>query len=109
MGEESTKMEEWQNRVQQDITEIKQRQSENEGRLSKVVSDVHKLEISDQLQDKEINTLKTHLGEIKADTGFIRERMDKDREEQLRQYKNTTWKVVGAILVAGALTFLGLN
>ena len=109
MGEESTKMEEWQNRVQQDITEIKQRQSENEGRLSKVVSDVHKLEISDQLQDKEINTLKTHLGEIKADTGFIRERMDKDREEQLRQYKNTTWKVVGAVLVAGALAFLGLN
>lgn len=106
-GEEE--MEEFKNRVQQDISDIKSRQTENEGRLAKVITDVHKLEVSDQLQNKDIDSLQSQLGEIKSDTGFIRERMDKDREEQLKQYKNMTWKIVGAILVAGILAFFGLQ
>jgi len=106
---EVTDMEEWKEKVTQDINDIRQRQRENETSLNAIRSDVHKLQVSDQLQDKEINSLKETLGEIKDDTNFIRNRMDKDREEQLRQYKQTTWKIVVAIVTAGILAFLGLQ
>lgn len=104
-----TDMEVWKEKVTQDINDIRQRQRENETSLNAIRSDVHKLQVSDQLQDKEINSLKETLGEIKDDTNFIRNRMDKDREEQLRQYKQTTWKIVVAIVTAGILAFLGLQ
>lgn len=106
---EVTDMEVWKEKVTQDINDIRQRQRENETSLNAIRSDVHKLQVSDQLQDKEINSLKETLGEIKDDTNFIRNRMDKDREEQLRQYKQTTWKIVVAIVTAGILAFLGLQ
>ena len=106
---EVTDMEGWKEKVTQDINDIRQRQRENETSLNAIRSDVHKLQVSDQLQDKEINSLKETLGEIKDDTNFIRNRMDKDREEQLRQYKQTTWKIVVAIVTAGILAFLGLQ
>lgn len=102
-------LEEWQHRVQQDISDLRQKQSENEGKLGKVIADVHKLEVSDQLQNKDIDSLQSQLSEIKADTGFIRTRMDSDRDEQLKQYKNMTWKIVGAIIIAGVLAFFGLQ
>lgn len=104
-----TEMEVWKEKVVQDISDIKQRQRENETSLTSLKSDVHKLQITTQLQDKEINTLKDTLKEIKDDTNFIRKRMDKDREEQLKQYKNMTWKIVVAVITAGVLTFLGLQ
>lgn len=104
-----TEMEVWKEKVVQDISDIKQRQRENENSLSTLQSDVHKLQITTQLQDKEINALKDTLKEIKDDTNFIRKRMDKDREEQLKQYKNMTWKIVVAVITAGVLTFLGLQ
>ena len=104
-----TEMEVWKEKVVQDISDIKQRQRENENSLSTLQSDVHKLQITTQLQDKEINALKDTLKEIKDDTNFIRKRMDKDREEQLKQYKNMTWKVVVAVITAGVLAFLGLQ
>ena len=104
-----TEMEVWKEKVVQDINDIRQRQRENETTLTSLKSDVHKLQISDQLQDKEINSLKETLSEIKDDTNFIRNRMDKDREEQLKQYKSTTWKIVAAIVTAGILAFFGLQ
>lgn len=104
-----TEMEVWKEKVVQDISDIKQRQRENENSLSTLQSDVHKLQITTQLQDKEINALKDTLKEIKDDTNFIRKRMDKDREEQLKQYKNMTWKIVVAVITAGVLAFLGLQ
>lgn len=109
MSEDVTEMEVWKERVVQDIADMKQRQRDNENTLSAIKSDVHKLQVSDQLQDKEINSLKETLTEIKDDTNFIRNRMDKDREEQLKQYKNTTRKIVVAIVTAGILAFLGLQ
>ena len=102
-------MEVWKEKVVQDISDIKQRQRENENALTSLRSDVHKLQITTQLQDKEISALKDTLKEIKDDTNFIRKRMDKDREEQLKQYKNMTWKIVAAIITAGILTFFGLQ
>ena len=55
MSEELTNMDVWQNRVQQDITELKQRQRDNESKIGLMEKDIHKLQISDQLQDKEIS------------------------------------------------------
>lgn len=104
-----TEMEVWKEKVVQDISDIKQRQRESETALTSLKSDVHKLQITTQLQDKEINTLKDTLKEIKDDTNFIRKRMDKDREEQLKQYKSMTWKIVAAIVTAVILTFFGLQ
>ena len=106
---EVTEMEVWKENISKDINDIRQRQRENENSLSVLQSDVHKLQVTVQLQDKEIASLKDTLSEIKDDTNFIRNRIDKDREEQLKQYKNLTWKIVGAILVAGILAFLGLQ
>lgn len=108
-AKEVTDMEVWKEKVIQDINDIKQRQRENEAALTSLKSDVHKLQITTQLQDKEISALKDTLKEIKDDTNFIRKRMDQDREEQLKQYKNMTWKIVAAIITAGILAFLGLQ
>lgn len=104
-----TEMEVWKERVSQEIADIKQRQRENEISLSTVKSEIHKLQITVQLQDKEINSLKDTLTEIKDDTNFIRRRIDKDREEQLKQYKNLTWKIVGSVVLAIILIQLGLQ
>lgn len=75
MSEELMNMDVWQNRVQQDITELKQRQRDNETKLSLMEKDIHKLQISDQLQDKEISSLKETLSEIKEDTNWIRRKI----------------------------------
>lgn len=102
-------MEVWKERVSQEIADIKQRQRDNENSLSTVKSDIHKLQVTVQLQDKEISSLKDTLTEIKDDTNFIRGRIDKDREEQLKQYKNLTWKIVGSVVLAIILIQLGLQ
>ena len=108
-AEDVTEMEVWKERVSQEIADIKQRQRENENSLSTVKSDIHKLQVTVQLQDKEISSLKDTLTEIKDDTNFIRGRIDKDREEQLKQYKNLTWKIVGSVVLAIILLQLGLQ
>src|SRR5690606_28406825 len=102
-------MEVWKERVSQEIADIKQRQRDNENSLSTVKSDIHKLQVTVQLQDKEISSLKDTLTEIKDDTNFIRGRIDKDREEQLKQYKNLTWKIIGSVVLAIILIQLGLQ
>lgn len=107
--EDVTEMEVWKEKVAQDISDIKQRQRENETALSSVKSDVHKLQVTVQLQDREINSLKDTLSEIKDDTNFIRRKLDKDKEEQLKQYKNMTWKIVGGVVLAVILVQLGLQ
>lgn len=107
--EDVTEMEVWKERVSQEIADIKQRQRDNENSLSTVKSDIHKLQVTVQLQDKEISSLKDTLTEIKDDTNFIRGRIDKDREEQLKQYKNLTWKIVGSVVLAIILIQLGLQ
>ena len=107
--EDVNEVEVWKEKVAQDITDIKQRQRDNENALSTVQSDVHKLQVTVKLQDQEINSLKETLREIKDDTNFIRSRMDKDKEEQLRQYKNMTWKIVGGVVLAVILIQLGLQ
>lgn len=73
--EDVVNMDVWQDRVTQDINDIKQRQRENEAALTGLKSDVHKLELSDQLQNKEISGLKDTLNRIQDDTTWIRRRI----------------------------------
>ena len=65
----------WKESIQQDISDIKQRQQQNESTLSGVVSDVHKLQVSDQLQNREITSLKETLRQIQDDTAWIRRKI----------------------------------
>lgn len=65
----------WREGIQQDINDIKQRQQQNESTLSGVISDVHKLQVSDQLQNQEITSLKETLRQIQDDTSWIRRKI----------------------------------
>lgn len=96
-------------RMQQDINDIKQRQQQNEGRLSNMETDIHKLQVSDQLQDREISSLKEVLGEIKGDTRYIRNKIDSDRDKELDRHKNFWWKVVAALVIAALLFYFGIE
>src|SRR5690625_3685421 len=73
--EDVANMDVWKDRVQSDINDIKQRQRENENKLSDISTDVHKLQVSDQLQNKEISGLKDTLSRIQDDTTWIRRRI----------------------------------
>ena len=65
----------WREGIQHDINEIKQKQQQNESKLTDVISDVHKLQVSDQLQNQEILTLKESLRAIQDDTSWIRRKI----------------------------------
>ena len=65
----------WRESIQQDIADIKQKQQQNESTLSGVISDVHKLQVSDQLQNQEITSLKETLRQIQDDTSWIRRKI----------------------------------
>lgn len=70
-----SEMDEWQNRVQQDITELKQDMSQVKANQTSFKADITKLEFSDQMQAQEISALKESLGEIKEDTNWIRRKI----------------------------------
>lgn len=65
----------WQNKVQQDINELKNNHSRIENNQSKMKDDIRDLQLSDKLQDQEISTLKATLSEIKEDTNWIRRKI----------------------------------
>jgi|SRR5690625_1629784 len=75
MDGELDSMEVWQNRVQQDINDLKNNQSQFKNEQTVIKDDVAALKMNDKLQDQEINTLKTTLGEIKEDTNWIRRKI----------------------------------
>lgn len=75
LNKEELDVDVWKEGVQQDINDIKQRQQQNESKLSSIVSDVHKLQISDQLQNQEIASLKETLRSIQDDTSWIRRKI----------------------------------
>ena len=68
-------MDVWKEKVQQDIAELKNGQTVLKSEQDRMKQDIHKLELSDQLQNQEINTLKTTLNEIKEDTNWIRRKI----------------------------------
>lgn len=107
MSEEN--MDVWKDRVTQDINDLKQRQQQNEGKLTSLETDIHKLQVSDQLQDREISSLKEVLGEIKGDTRYIRDKIDTDREKELDRHKNLWWKIAAALILAAVLFYFSLE
>lgn len=75
MPKEAGDVQEWQNRVQQDITDIKGEQSRISSEQQTMKDAIRDLQFSDKLQDQEIKTLKESLSEIKADTSWIRRKI----------------------------------
>lgn len=73
--EENINMDVWRESIQQDINDIKQRQQQNESKMRNIESNIHKLEVSDQLQNKEIESLKETLRSIQDDTSWIRRKI----------------------------------
>ncbi len=61
-------MDVWKNQVQQDISDLKQGQSQ-------LKNDVASLQINDKLQDSEISYLRDMLKEIRNDTQWIRRKV----------------------------------
>src|SRR5699024_5723331 len=68
-------MDVWKDRVQQDINELKSNQNQFKSEQDKIKDDVSQLQISDQLQDKEISGLKDTLNRIQEDTTWIRRKI----------------------------------
>lgn len=89
MPKEEGDMQEWQNRIQQDITELKGEQSRLSGEQQTMKDAIRDLQFSDKLQDQEIKTLKETLTEIKSDTQWIRR------------------KITGAIITAAITAVVG--
>ena len=68
-------MEEWQQRVNQDISELKQGQAQASSERTKMRDDIRDLQYNDRMQAQEISTLKESLTEIKSDTSWIRRKI----------------------------------
>ena len=68
-------MEEWQQRVNQDISELKQGQAQASSERTKMRDDIRDLQYNDRMQAQEISTLKESLSEIKSDTSWIRRKI----------------------------------
>ena len=75
MDKEMDNMDVWKEKVQQDIAELKNGQTVLKSEQDRMKQDIHKLELSDQLQNQEINTIKSTLSEIKEDTNWIRRKI----------------------------------
>lgn len=68
-------MELWRERVNQDITDLKNDLSRIDAVQTKSKDDIRDLQMSEKLQDQEIASLKLTLGEIKEDTNWIRRKI----------------------------------
>lgn len=75
MGKELAEVEEWQQRVNQDISELKQGQSHLSAEQTKMRDDIRDLHYNDRIQAREITTLRESLTEIKSDTSWIRRKI----------------------------------
>lgn len=76
MNEEvAGEMDVWKERIQQDMNDLRQRQQQNEGELRAMKADITTLQVSDKLQNAEIDSLKETLTEIKSDTTWIRRKI----------------------------------
>ncbi|RWR06760.1 hemolysin XhlA family protein [Siminovitchia fortis] len=72
---EADGMDVWKNRVQDDISELKNNQAQIRNEQINMKSDIADLRMNDRLQDQEIKTLKDALFEIKDDTNWIRRKI----------------------------------
>lgn len=68
-------MEEWQQRVNQDISELKQGQAHASTERTKMRDDIRDLQYNDRIQEQEIKALKEDISSIKDDTNWIRRKI----------------------------------
>lgn len=91
----------WKDRVQQNtqtINDLKQEQSQISNKQSRLGNSIQQLEIKDILQDKDIETLRITLSEIKEDTIWIRRKI--------------TGAIITAVLtgiIGGSITLFFIN
>lgn len=65
----------WKEKIQQDVNEIKNNQSQIRNEQVDMRNDISILKVNDKLQDQEITTIKSSLSEIKDDTNWIRRKI----------------------------------
>ncbi len=75
LREEDAVVEEWQNRVQQDLVSLKSDQSHIKSEQQSMKDAIRDLQFNDRLQDQEIKSLKETVYEIKDDTNWIRRKI----------------------------------
>lgn len=75
LREEDAVVEEWQNRVNQDIVSLKSDQSHIKSEQQSMKDAIRDLQFNDRLQDQEIKSLKETVYEIKDDTNWIRRKI----------------------------------
>lgn len=68
-------MDVWKSTIESRINDLQHKSGENTTKLNAALKDIADLKTSEKLQDIEINTLKTTLGEIKDDTNWIRRKI----------------------------------
>jgi len=89
LREEDVVVEEWQNRVNQDLVSLKSDQSHLKSEQQSMKDAIRDLQFNDKLQDQEIKSLKETVYEIKDDTNWIRR------------------KITGAIITASITAVVG--
>ncbi len=75
LREEDAVVEEWQNRVNQDLVSLKSDQSHIKSEQQSMKDAIRDLQFNDRLQDQEIKSLKETVYEIKDDTNWIRRKI----------------------------------
>lgn len=100
-------MDVWKEKVQQDINSLKIKQEQDRKAIDLNIKDIQELKMNDKLQDREISSLKEVLTEIKSDTRYIRDKMDSDRDDALKQHRSLWWKVLAAIIIAALAMYFG--
>src|SRR5690625_4835992 len=86
----------------EDIRELKKK-------VGYVERDVHELKADHQLTKQSLSHVLDTLSELKTSFQTLDDKLDKDKEEQLKSYKKATWQVAIAIVVAVFLIQLGLK
>lgn len=86
----------------EDIRDLKKR-------LDRAEEDINGLKTNQQLSQHTMNSVMESVNELKISFKAFDEKMDKEREDQLKQYKSAIWKVAIAIITAFILIQLGLK
>lgn len=86
----------------EDIRDLKKR-------IGKAEGDINDLKANQQLSQHTMNSVMESVNELKISFKAFDEKLDKEREDQLKQYKSAIWKVAIAIVTAFILIQLGLK
>lgn len=86
----------------EDIRELKKKVEKHEGEISD-------LKTNQRVTTNALDTLTTSINELKLNFSKLNDKLDHDKEDQLKQYKSAIWKVAIAIITAFFLISLGLK